>query len=105
MKQEVELAPSFFIRSNTFSVSPSTMTSSGTKIGDSSALASGSTCFLAFSFRVGDGKVGPQRTKRLGAAPCDRLIVGYADDQPLLAFERDFGFGINRDIYDTLLLF
>ena len=30
--------------------------------------------------QIGDGKVGPQRTKRLGAAPCDRLIVGNADD-------------------------
>ena len=42
---------SFSICWKTFSVSPSTITSSGRNNGDSSAFASGSTCFLAFSFR------------------------------------------------------
>ena len=60
---------------------------------------------LGLFVQIGDGEVGAERTKRLGAAPCDRLIVGNADDQPLLAFERDLGLGKNRDIHDTLSRF
>ncbi len=60
--------------------------------------------FLRLFVQIGDGEVGPQRTKRLGAAPRDRLIVGDADDQALLALERDLGLGKNRDIHDALSL-
>ena len=42
--------------------------------------------FLGLFVQIGDGKVGAQRAKRLGAAPRDGLIVGDADDQSLLAF-------------------
>ncbi len=60
---------------------------------------------LGLFVQIGDGKVGTERTKRLGASPRDGLIVGDADDQPLLALQRDLGLGINRDIHDTLSRF
>ena len=41
--------------------------------------------------QIGDGEIGSQRAKRLGAAPGDRLIVGDADDQSLLSFQSDAG--------------
>ena len=43
--------------------------------------------------QIGDGEIGPERTKGLGAAPGDRLVVGDADDQALLALQRDLGIG------------
>ena len=55
--------------------------------------------------QIGDGEVGAQRAKRLGAAPGDGLVVGDADDQALLALQRDLGLGKNRDVHDTLSRF
>src|SRR6201998_276281 len=95
---------SFLTRSNTCSIRPSAMTSSGMKIGASSALASGSPCFLAFLFLLGTAGAAAQCTKCLSAAPCDRLIIGDADDQTLAAFEGDLGLGKNRDVHDVSLV-
>src|SRR5262249_47640441 len=47
--------------------------------------------FFGFVVQIGHGELGAQSTKCLGAAPCDRLIVGNADHEPLLAVEK-FGF-------------
>src|ERR1044072_6532736 len=52
--------------------------------------------------QIGHGKIGSQCAKRLCATPCDRLIVGDADDQPLLALQRNLGLGEYRDVHDTL---
>ena len=51
---------------------------------------------------IGDGDIGTERTKRLGAAPGDRLIVGNADNESLFAFQGDLGLGEYRDIHDIL---
>ena len=61
------------------------------KIGASSALRQRLDVLLGLFVQIGDGEIGPERTKRLGAAPGDRLVVGDADDQPLLALQRDLG--------------
>ena len=60
---------------------------------------------LGLFIQIGDGEVGAQRAKRLGAAPGDRLIIGNADDQSLLALERDLGFRKHRNGHDTLSRF
>ena len=41
--------------------------------------------------QVGHREIGPERTKRLGASPGDRLVIGDADDQAFLALQRDLG--------------
>ncbi len=51
--------------------------------------------------QIGDGEIGAKRTKGLGTSPGDRLIVGDADDQALLALQRDLGIGEYGD-HDTL---
>src|SRR5512144_1068749 len=43
--------------------------------------------FLCLVVEIGDRELGPERAKRLSAAPGNRLIVGDADDETLLAFE------------------
>ncbi len=56
--------------------------------------------------QIGHGQFGPERTKCLGASPRDRLIVGYANDQALLAFQSDLGireFG-NYSAFSCLVL-
>ena len=39
--------------------------------------------------QIGDGELGPERAKRPGASPGDRLIVGDADDKTLLPLQGD----------------
>jgi hypothetical protein len=60
---------------------------------------------LGLFVEIGDREVGAQRAKRLGAAPRDGLIIGNTDNQPLLALQRDLGFGKHRDVHDTLSRF
>ena len=43
--------------------------------------------------QIGDGELGAQGAKRLGATPGDRLVVGDADDQAFFALQRDLGLG------------
>jgi hypothetical protein len=52
--------------------------------------------------QVGDSKIGAQRSKRLGATPGDRLIVGDADDEAFFPLHRNFGIRKDGDIHDTL---
>src|SRR5262249_50340315 len=47
--------------------------------------------FFGFVVQIAHGELSPQGTKCLGAAPGDRLIVGNADHESLLAVEK-FGF-------------
>ena len=56
--------------------------------------------------QIGHGEIGPERTEGLGAAPGDRLVVGDADDQALLALQRDLGIGEygNHDTLSCLAL-
>ena len=65
------------------------------KIGASSSLRERLDMLLGFFIQIGDGQFGPERAKRLGATPGDRLIVGDADDQALAALERDLGLRID----------
>ena len=44
--------------------------------------------FLRLVVEIGHGELGPERAKRLGAAPRDRLLVGNPDDETRLAFEQ-----------------
>ena len=41
--------------------------------------------------QIGDGEISPERTKGLGASPCDRLVVGDADDQAFFALQGNLG--------------
>src|ERR1700756_1896785 len=43
---------------------------------------------LRLVIEVGDPELGPERAERLGAAPCNGIVVGDADDQPTFAFEQ-----------------
>ena len=43
---------------------------------------------LRLLVEIGDRELGAERAEGLGAAPGDRLVVGDADDQALLAFEQ-----------------
>ena len=47
--------------------------------------------FLRLVVEIGHGDLGAERPERLGAAPGDRIFVGDADDEALLAFE-ELGF-------------
>src|ERR1700760_3956259 len=60
--------------------------------------------FLRLFVQISYGQIGAERTKCLGAAPCDRLVIGDADDQALAALERDLGLGKNRDAHDVFSL-
>ena len=60
------------------------LTSSGMKIGASSSRGQRLDEFLRLVVQIGDGELGAEGTKGLGAAPGDRLVVGDPDDQPLL---------------------
>ena len=47
-------------------------------------------------------EVRAQRPKRLGASPSDRLIVGNAHDQSLLALQGDLRLGEHWNIHDAI---
>jgi hypothetical protein len=44
--------------------------------------------FLRLVVEIGHRQLGPERPKRLGAAPGDRLVVGDADDETFLALKQ-----------------
>ena len=41
-----------------------------------------------FVVEIGHRELGPERAKRLGTAPGNRLVVGDADDKPLFSFQQ-----------------
>jgi hypothetical protein len=43
--------------------------------------------FLGLVVEIGHRQLRPERPKRLGAAPCDRMLIGDADDEASLAFQ------------------
>src|SRR5262249_43149578 len=43
---------------------------------------------LRLVVEIGHGDLGAEGVERLGAAPGDRMLVGDADDEPLLALEQ-----------------
>ena len=48
------------------------------------------------------GKIGAERAKCLGAAPCDRSIVGNSDDQTFSPLQRNLGLREYGNCHDTL---
>ena len=55
--------------------------------------------------QIGDRKLRAQGPKRLGASPCDRLIVGDPDDQSLSSLQRNLGLWKYRNCHDALSRF
>ena len=91
---------SLAMRSNTASICPGVRTSNGIRIGASSSLRQRLDVFLRLVVQIRDGELRAEGAERGGAAPCDRLLVGDADDEALLAFEQ-FSFD-NRDHRNAL---
>ena len=58
------------------------------RIGASSSLRERLDEFLRLVVQIGDGQLGAEGAEGLGAAPGDRLVVGNADDEAFLAFEK-----------------
>ena len=77
------LPQSLAIRSNTASISPGARTSSGSTIWPRAhgRAARRISCLVV---EIGDRGLGPERSKRLGATPGNRLIVGDFDNKSSL---------------------
>src|ERR1700752_1886661 len=60
--------------------------------------------FLRLVVQIGDGEIRAERPKSLGTAPCDRLVVGNADDETLASLERNLGLGKYGNGHDALSL-
>src|SRR5262249_1928544 len=52
--------------------------------------------------KIGHSDIGAQGAQSACASPGDRVFVGNADDQRLLAFEGDLSFRKDRNVHDTL---
>src|SRR4029079_18260486 len=60
---------------------------------------------LCLFVQIGDRKLRAQGPERLGAPPCDRLIVGDSDDQSLSSLQRNFGLWKYRNCHDAFSRF
>jgi hypothetical protein len=57
--------------------------------------------FLGFVVEVSHSNVGAERAERLGAPPCNRLIVGDADDQAPFSFQQLGFYSGNHGLYPS----
>src|SRR5205085_7117825 len=55
--------------------------------------------------QIGDRQLAAQCSKRLGASPCDRLVIGYSNDESLAPFQSHFGFWKYGNRHDALSRF